>query len=85
MLDKPIVKIHEERPIERRGKKRASPLLEMSLSYHEEVLAYLLKIHDYTNGNETLYEGASSENTWDLIPYMGHLIKLRDFKRKHRQ
>lgn len=85
MLNKPTIIIHEERAIERRGKKRASPLLEMSLSYNEEVIANLLKINAFTDGNESLYEAEASDNTLELVTQLGHLARQSAFKRKHRQ
>ncbi len=85
MLKKPTIITHESRPIERRGKKRASPLIEMSLSYREEVISTLMSLQEYIENGIVSFGAQSEIDVEELLTNMGHAIKQKDFKRRNRQ
>ncbi len=86
MLNRPIKIIHEERPIERRGKKRASPLIEMSLSYQEEVVANLMELQQFGGENPNFSGEFNIEFAMlILVTSLGSLRRQTNFKRQNKQ
>lgn len=86
MLEKSVKIIHEERPIERRGKKRASPLIEMSLSYQEEVISNLMSLQEFGGENPNFgIDDTVEAGMLALITKLGSLRRQIHFKRQSKQ
>lgn len=87
MLNHPYRRLLEDRPIERRGNRRARPLVEMEASHREAVLSSLVTLSSYAVSPEEGFwqSDAVADDIEEMLISSLHLLRQIRFRFQSQQ
>lgn len=85
LTNQPVI-LHDERPLERRGKKRATPLVENQASLEEHIFSLLMRLKEHIGNSQGFWQTDTYQNQIeDILTNSAHLKTQVNYLRKNTQ